>query len=142
MSTMRALLLMMALAACGKADGGSTQGTASTTTTTTTTTTTATAAGDPAAKAKDIFGSRCFACHGPEGRGNGPASATLDPKPRNFHDTAWQAKVTDDHIETIIKVGGAAVGLSPAMPSNPDLNNQPEVVAALKDYVRNLGKQP
>lgn len=139
MSTMRAIILTVAIAACGKADGGNQQPTQTTTTTTTTTTT---AQADPAAKAKDIFGTRCFACHGPEGRGNGPASASLDPKPRNFHDTAWQAKVTDDHIETIIKVGGAAVGLSAAMPSNPDLNAQPDVVVALKDYVRNLGKQP
>jgi mono/diheme cytochrome c family protein len=137
MSTMRALMMAALLAACGKSDGGNPQPTPATTTTTTTATT-----GDPVAKAKDIFGTRCFACHGPEGRGNGPASASLDPKPRNFHDQTWQAKVTDDHIETIIKVGGAAVGLSAAMPSNPDLNNQPDVVVALKDYVRNLGKQP
>lgn len=93
------------------------------------------------AKAAQIFQQRCTPCHGAEGRGDGAASATLQPKPRNFHEAAWQQKVTDDHIVTIIKSGGAAVGLSPAMPSNPDLND-PAVLAALKDHIRGFGKSP
>lgn len=141
---LRAFLLAALIApvvACSNGDAST--GQPKTTTTTTTTTTTAAApTADPAAQAKEIFGTRCMACHGPEGRGDGPASVSLTPKPRNFHDTAWQAKVDDAHIMTIIKVGGAAVGLSPAMPSNPDLNSKDDVVAALKDYVRGLGKVP
>jgi mono/diheme cytochrome c family protein len=136
------LALVLAAAACSsKSDAGN--GGAPTTTTTTTTTTVATSgsAGDPAAKAKEIFSTRCTPCHGADGRGDGVASAALNPKPRNFHDQAWQAKVDDDHIMLTIKTGGAAVGLSAAMPSNPDLNDQ-SVLAALKDYVRTLGKQP
>ena len=92
------------------------------------------------AEAKQIFGTRCFACHGPEGLGNGPASAGLTPPPRNFHDPAFQARVTDEHIEQIIQYGGAAVGLSPAMPANPDLTSKPEVVAALREIIRGFGK--
>jgi len=98
-----------------------------------------TAAVDPAAKAKEIFANRCVPCHGSIGQGDGPASASLNPKPRKYADKAWQASVTDEYIEKIIKLGGAAVGKSPAMPNNPDLND-PAVVAALKDIVRSFGK--
>jgi mono/diheme cytochrome c family protein len=101
---------------------------------------TATATADPAAKAKEIFATRCVPCHGSVGQGDGPASASLNPKPRKYADTAWQASVTDEYIEKIIKFGGAAVGKSPAMPNNPDLND-PAVVSALKDIVRSFGKK-
>jgi mono/diheme cytochrome c family protein len=96
--------------------------------------------GDPAAKAKEIFAQRCVPCHGSTGQGDGPASASLNPKPRKYADTAWQASVTDEYIEKIIKFGGAAVGKSPAMPNNPDLSD-PAVVAGLKDIVRSFGKK-
>src|SRR5262245_39426560 len=75
----------------------------------------------PARKEADaLFANRCTPCHGATGGGNGPASASLTPPPRNFHDNVWQGKVTDEHIERIIQYGGAAVGKSPAMPANPD----------------------
>lgn len=94
---------------------------------------------DPVAKAKQIFRDRCVPCHGATGQGDGPASATLSPKPRKYADKEWQASVTDEFIEKIIKYGGAAVGKSPAMPNNPDLSD-PAVVSALKDIVRSFGK--
>jgi mono/diheme cytochrome c family protein len=103
------------------------------------------AAAAPAAaaldEAKQIFATRCFTCHGAEGAGNGPGSAALDPKPRNFQDAAWQASVTDEHIEKIVMYGGAAVGRSPTMPGNPDLMSKPEVVRALVAHVRGLARR-
>jgi len=98
------------------------------------------AAGGEAARAEaeQIFTTRCVTCHGPQGAGDGPASAGLTPPPRNFRDPAWQASVTDAHIEQIVQYGGAAVGKSPAMPANPDLMSKPEVVTALREHVRAL----
>jgi mono/diheme cytochrome c family protein len=100
--------------------------------------------GDPAAsntpnveKGKEIFAQRCVACHGATGGGDGPASAALSPKPRKFADPDWQKQVTDEYIEKIVKLGGASVGKSPAMPSNPDLND-PQVVAGLRTVVRSF----
>jgi mono/diheme cytochrome c family protein len=90
------------------------------------------------AEAKKIFSERCVPCHGANGAGNGPASAGLTPPPRNFQDPEWQKSVTNEHIEQIIQYGGAAVGKSPAMPSNPDLTSKPEVVTALQQYIRSL----
>lgn len=92
------------------------------------------------AEAEQIFKTRCVTCHGPQGAGDGPASAGLTPPPRNFQDPAWQASVSDEHIEQIVQYGGAAVGRSAAMPANPDLMSKPEVVAALRAYVRALAK--
>jgi mono/diheme cytochrome c family protein len=91
------------------------------------------------AQATTLFAQRCVPCHGSTGKGDGVASASLNPKPRAFGDGAWQKSVTDDHIMKIIKFGGASVGKSPAMPNNPDLND-PEVVAGLKDVVRSFKK--
>lgn len=92
-------------------------------------------------EAKQIFDTRCMTCHGPEGKGDGPASKGLTPPPRNFHDPEWQKAVTDTYLEQIIQYGGAAVGKSPAMPANPDLMSKPEVVTALRERLRSLGKE-
>ena len=88
-----------------------------------------------------IFKSRCSTCHGTDGKGNGPASITLNPKPRNYTDPAWQKSVTDDHIREIIVKGGAALGKSPNMLANPDLADKPDVVEALMKKVRSFAPQ-
>lgn len=95
---------------------------------------------DPAAQAEaaKIFMQRCSTCHGANGGGDGPGAADLNPKPRNLQDKDWQATVTDDYIEKIIKEGGAAVGKSAAMPPNPDLVANLPVVKALRAKVRSL----
>jgi mono/diheme cytochrome c family protein len=115
------LLVTLALSACG--GGGPAEPSI-------------TAADRQAAQLK--FETLCFTCHGKTGMGDGPGSAALTPKPRNLRDATWQSSVTDQHIEKIIVSGGAAVGLSPAMPSNPDLKEKPGVVAALREHIRSL----
>jgi len=97
-------------------------------------------ASDPVAEADEIFQSRCTVCHGEGGKGDGPGSAALDPKPRDFTSDEWQASVTDEHIQKIIVYGGSAVGKAPTMPANPDLDAKPEVVAELVKHVRSLAK--
>ncbi len=37
-------------------------------------------------RAAALYQAHCAACHGPEGRGDGPAGRTLDPPPIDFHD--------------------------------------------------------
>jgi cytochrome c553 len=98
----------------------------------------ATAAGDPAAEAKDYFKKTCIVCHGESGEGNGPGSAALDPKPRNFTDATWQGQVKDEEIKKAILGGGLAVGKSPVMPANPQLKSKPEVVDELVKVVRSF----
>jgi mono/diheme cytochrome c family protein len=62
------------------------------------------------------YTSLCGSCHGADGKADGAAALAMNPKPRNFHDKAWQAKVDDAHITKVIKEGGTAVGLSGTMP--------------------------
>jgi hypothetical protein len=97
-------------------------------------------AAEATAEAQQIFATRCTPCHGESGGGDGPASAALTPKPRNFHDKTWQGSVPDEHIEKIIAYGGAAVGKSAAMPPNPDLADKHEVLGALRARVRGFGQ--
>ncbi len=92
------------------------------------------------AEATDIYDSRCSACHGAEGRGDGPGAAALHPKPINFHNLNWQKSVSDEQIAKAIVEGGSAVGLSNQMAPNPDLEDEPLVVKALVAHVRELGK--
>ena len=97
---------------------------------------------DDKAAALELFNNRCTPCHGPQGHGDGPASAALTPRPRNFSEADWQKSVTDEHLEKIIVYGGAAVGKSPAMPANPDLDQKPGVVKELRAHIRTLKAAP
>jgi len=92
-------------------------------------------------EANQVFDLRCVTCHGTEGAGDGPGSASLNPKPRDFRDPAWQDGVSDEHLTAIVLMGGVAVGKSPTMPGNPDLQAKPAVVAALVARIRSLRRE-
>ncbi|MFM2152743.1 MAG: hypothetical protein RL199_1178 [Pseudomonadota bacterium] len=94
----------------------------------------------PEAEAKRIFEARCVNCHGAAGKGDGVLAASLNPKPRDYSDRAWQASVTDDHLRKVILEGGPSVGKSPLMPGNADLEDKPAVLDALVAKVRALGR--
>jgi len=72
--------------------------------------------GDPA-KGKEKYNQICASCHGPSGKGDGPAAAALDPKPRNLSDPKYVSTLSDEQIFKTVKEGGAAVGKSPLMPA-------------------------
>lgn len=93
---------------------------------------------NPVQAARVLFKTRCAVCHGETGKGDGPGSAALNPKPRNYSDPEWQKQVTDEQIKSTILMGGAAVGKSPIMPASPDLNEKPEVTAELVKVVRSF----
>jgi mono/diheme cytochrome c family protein len=60
---------------------------------------------------KAIFHSVCSTCHGPEGKGNGPAGAAFNPKPANFTDPAFWKTHTDSQLVNSITHGK---GMMPA----------------------------
>ena len=99
-----------------------------------------TAQGEIPEQAKQMFATVCATCHGMDGTGNGPAAQSLPTKPRNYTDKAWQASVTDEDLKKTILKGGQAVGKSPMMPGNPQLESQPEVLDGLVKIIRNFGK--
>ena len=92
-------------------------------------------------EAEQIFAQRCSTCHGAAGKGDGAASAALNPKPRDLSNAEWQKSVDDAHIEKIVVGGGPSVGKSPLMPPNPDLAGKPGVVKGLRKLVRGFGGQ-
>lgn len=47
---------------------------------------------------KEIFKSVCANCHGPEGKGNGPAGMAFNPRPANFTDPAFWKTHTDSQL--------------------------------------------
>ena len=95
---------------------------------------------DARAKARAIFTDRCATCHGADGHGNGPAAANLKPRPIDFHNQNWQKSVSDDTMTKAIIFGGHSVGKSGQMAPNPDLENEPEIVAALVEKIRRWGR--
>jgi high-affinity iron transporter len=68
-----------------------------------------------AAEGKTQYDNICAACHGPGGKGDGVASAALDPKPRDLSDAAYVSTLSNEHLYKVISEGGAVVGLSPMM---------------------------
>lgn len=89
---------------------------------------------------RQYFATTCVPCHGEKGKGDGAASAALEPKPRDLTDKDWQASVDDEYLRKIIQYGGQMVGKALTMPPNPVLGSQPEVLNGVVAHVRNLGK--
>jgi cytochrome c553 len=69
-----------------------------------------------AEQGKKLYGQFCASCHGQSGKGDGPAAAALNPKPRDHTDREYMSKLSDDEMLKVIKNGGASVGKSPLMP--------------------------
>lgn len=58
---------------------------------------------DAAAAGAEIFKTNCESCHGPQGYGDGPAGAALDPAPKNLAEL--QATAGDDYLYWRINAG-------------------------------------
>lgn len=58
---------------------------------------------------RDVFRARCAACHGAEGRGDGPAAAALNPRPTNFADPSSRMAKADSAVVGVIKNGRRAM---------------------------------
>jgi Cu-processing system permease protein len=86
-------------------------------------------------KGKAQYQTTCAPCHGPGGKGDGPASAALNPKPRDHTNGAYMDTLTNDHIYKVIKLGGAPFGY-PTMPAQPALSD--EQIHSIIAYVRSL----
>jgi mono/diheme cytochrome c family protein len=87
-----------------------------------------------------VYAQRCAVCHGPDGRGNGPAAPSLIPRPRDFtlglfkfKSTPHGQPPTDDDLKQIIRNGLPGS----AMPYFRDLLSDSEidaVVAQVKQF--------
>lgn len=87
-----------------------------------------------------VFIERCAICHGPEGKGNGPAAPSLIPRPRDFTLGQFKYKTTpagqppiDDDLYNVIANGLRAS----AMPYFHDILADEEVRAVI-DHIKGL----
>lgn len=64
-----------------------------------------------AAAGGQVFQSNCAACHGPQGHGDGPAGASLDPAPKNLAELGKVA--TDDYLLWRISTGRPGTAMVP-----------------------------
>ena len=87
-----------------------------------------------------LYQTRCAPCHGPDGKAATPTAQALNPKPRDHTDGTYMNQLSQEHLVKVIKSGGPAVGKSPIMPPNPDLNDQQidDIIA----FVRTLAVPP
>lgn len=89
---------------------------------------------------EQLFRLHCSECHG-RGRGDGHRATALKAKPKDMTDTAWQARVSDDHLYRVISEGGAAVKLHPDMPAW-GLRLSRRQIEDLVQYIRTLNDGP
>jgi len=87
-----------------------------------------------------LYHERCSPCHGVDGKATTPMAQAMTPKPRDHTDGAYMNHLSDAHIATVIKHGGAAVGKSSLMPAQADLSAQQ--LADLVAFVRTLAVPP
>lgn len=64
---------------------------------------------------QQLYTTNCASCHGDQAAGDGPAAASLTPKPANLQQTAKETEPPYQHW--VIAKGGAAAGLSSSMPA-------------------------
>lgn len=66
---------------------------------------------------KKLYTTYCSSCHGDNGKGDGPAAASLPVKPANHTDGNVMNKIPDKTLFDIISKGGPAGGKSNFMPA-------------------------
>lgn len=66
---------------------------------------------DAAAEGAKVFQVNCEPCHGPQGHGDGPAGAALDPKPQNLAEI--QKMAADDFLYWRINTGSPGTSMAP-----------------------------
>jgi mono/diheme cytochrome c family protein len=88
-----------------------------------------------------VYAEHCAVCHGPDGRGNGPAAPSLQPRPRNFSSGVFKLKSTPagqppaaTDVRRTIEHGMPGS----SMPAWQDLLTDAQI-DAVADYVRGLG---
>ncbi len=76
----------------------------------------------------------CNGCHGDAGTGDGPASAGMEPSPRNFTNGGWQGMRSDGELRYTIFNGADGT----AMIANEAMFDDPEDVWHVINYLRSL----
>jgi mono/diheme cytochrome c family protein len=86
---------------------------------------------------KQIFDTNCSPCHGTDARGDGPAAASLDPKPADLADL--ESRFSDAYMFWRISEGGAMPPFNSKMPSWKGTLSENQIWQVVT-YLRTFGK--
>jgi mono/diheme cytochrome c family protein len=92
-----------------------------------------------AANGKELYTKHCAGCHGPAGKGDGPAAKAINPKPNDLTNKAYMAGLKDQYLFDLIQKGGAAVGKSPLLPPFGSKMKEGEIRDVIA-YLKTLAK--
>ena len=81
---------------------------------------------------KTVYEGKCQICHGSNGNGNGPAAASLNPKPADFNDPKFWRTYDEKKMSDVIRSGR---GMMPAFDMKPD------EIQAIIDYMTRTFKK-
>lgn len=87
-----------------------------------------------AADGPKLYEKFCLKCHGATGKGDGKSAKLFDPKPNDFTNAKWQAKVTDEQVFDATKNGKAAksIKVGKKMPEFSKKMKDDEIQAVVK----------
>jgi hypothetical protein len=88
------------------------------------------------ARMDTLYAQRCFNCHGPAGRGDGPGSASLPVPPPDFRDTV-QRKSNPQIKRSIAEGKGLMPAFAPAL-SQSEINDMLQMVRLLSREGRDI----
>jgi mono/diheme cytochrome c family protein len=86
---------------------------------------------------KQIFDTNCSPCHGMDAKGDGPAAASLDPKPADLADL--ESRFSDAYMFWRISEGGAMPPFNSKMPSWKGTLSEDQIWQVIT-YLRTFGK--
>jgi cytochrome c oxidase cbb3-type subunit 3 len=81
---------------------------------------------------RKIYNEKCQFCHGTKGNGDGPAAASLSPKPADFNNPKFWQEFDEKKMNDLIRSGR---GMMPAFDMKPD------EVKAVIDYITHSFKR-
>lgn len=86
-------------------------------------------------RAEILYLRNCLACHGVGGR---VTAFKRGYKPRNLADPDYMGRLTDEHLDAVLRLGGSPNYISPAMPAFPQLSDadRKELIRYLRSLLR------
>lgn len=95
----------------------------------------------PAERGKELYDRHCLACHGPLGKGDGPAAAALVVKPPDLSN-GFGARSDDQLVEIVLRGRGGMPGFDQAFRDLKPLEGGMAVYARnVLDHMKQLGKE-
>jgi mono/diheme cytochrome c family protein len=87
---------------------------------------------DPVSEGQSLYVAKCQACHGPEGRGDGPAARALPKPPRDFTSADFWVNQTDAKLRSTISQGKPGSAMRGFTMTEPQLSSLVAYLQSMK----------